>query len=73
MATRSRFYHAPYDKTRDDKPTELFITSLEGGEPIKVSCELPDSEYQKRTNGIYTMANRKYYEAHYYCAIVGWI
>ena len=67
------FLSCPYDKTRDDKPTELFLTSLEGGEPIKVPCELPDSEYQKRTNGIYTMANRKYYEAHYYCAIVGWI
>ena len=67
------FLSCPYDKARDDKPTELFLTSLEGGEPIKVPCELPDSEFQKGTGGIYTMANGKYYEAHYYCAIVGWI
>lgn len=71
--TKIAFLSCSSEVTYNDKPTELFIGSVEGDEPIKVPCELPDTEYYNISNGIYTMAhNELLHEAHYYCAIVGW-
>ena len=66
------FLSCSSEATYNDKPTELFIGSVDGDEPIKVPCELPDTEYHMRTNGIYNMADEEISDAHCYCAIVGW-
>ena len=70
--TQIAFLSCITEVTYDDKPTELFIGSVDGSEPTKVPCELPDTEHEKNHNGIYTMAYGDPSDVHYYCAIVGW-
>ena len=71
--TQIAFLSCTSEEPYQDKKTDLFVVPLDGGEPTQIPCELPDTQDYKRTNGIYTLVNADIDEAHYYCAIVGWI
>lgn len=67
------FLSCPDDGSYSDRKTELFVTSIDGGEPIKVPCELPKTEYHDQKSGIFTMASAYTDEAQHYAGLVGWI